>query len=120
MHGDLSLGGPVFAFGLFVFVLTALAAAYVAVDSLRRPDPAFERIPEPRWLYTVPQLVYLVLFMLALVPVVTRVVGLPLVAMTPIALATQVAYLLRVVFPKPPAKEADSGEHAVRGGEGDL
>lgn len=100
MHGQVVLAGPVFIFAMLAMGLTAGLAAYVAIDSLRRGPGAFSRLPEPQWLYTVPQLAYAALFALAFVPAVTKVVGLPLVLTTPIAFAEQVAYLLRVVFPK--------------------
>jgi hypothetical protein len=101
VHGKLVLAGPVFIFVLVALALTASLAVYVVVDSLRRGPGAFSRIPEPQWLYTVPQLAYAALFVLSLVPVVTSAVGLALVIATPFVFAEQVAYLLRVVFPKP-------------------
>jgi len=107
-------GGPVGWYLLLLYGGTVLLGVYVLIDSLRpgRRD-RFAALPEPGWLYAGFQAVFLVFVLFAWVPPLPRWVAVIPVAMTPFALAEQVAYLLRVVFPKPikpesPAEQPDS------------
>jgi hypothetical protein len=107
MHGDVTLGGPVFWFMVAMLFLAGMLSAFVSLDSARRllllkPDPT-------RWLwaYLLPQAAFFVLLIVGQIPSVPfRVTGI-VVLMTPFALIQQVVFLLRVVFPKPPAEELD-------------
>ena len=95
-------GGPVGWYFLFVYVAAVLLAAYVAVDSLRSSRrERMTELPEPWWIYSGFQALFLVFALFGWVPPLPRWVAVIPVAMTPFALAEQVAYLLRVVFPKP-------------------
>jgi len=105
-------GGPVGWYFLLVYVAAILLAVFVAVDSLRPGRrERLATLPEPWWLYAGFQSVFLVFAFFAWVPPLPRWVSAIPVVMTPFALAEQVAYLLRVVFPKPktPERVADSG-----------
>jgi len=103
-------GGPVGWYFLLLYGGTVLLAAFVLIDSLRPGRrERLAALPEPSWLYTGFQAVFLVFALFGWVPPLPRWVAVIPVALTPFALAEQVAYLLRVVFPKP-AKPAQSAE----------
>ena len=94
-------GGPVGWYFLFVYVAAVLLAAFVCIDSLRPKRAArFEALPEPAWIYPALQGIFLAFALFGWIPPLPRWVAVIPVAMTPFALAEQVAYLLRVVFPK--------------------
>jgi hypothetical protein len=106
-------GGPVGWYFLFVYGAAVLLALFVCIDSLR-PKRAvrFEALPEPAWIYPALQGVFLAFALFGWVPPLPRWVAVIPVALTPFALAEQVAYLLRVVFPKSPAPAETSREDA--------
>jgi hypothetical protein len=82
-------------------VLIWAVSAYVGLDSLRRRVTDFAGVPEGRWFYVVPQIVFFFAFFAWQVPFVQSNVpwiGNLLLA-TPFVLAQQMAYMLRVVFP---------------------
>lgn len=114
MHGDVQLGGPVWLFAQLVVLLAIVLNLFVLVDSLRpkRRADAAARLPEPLWVYAAFSAIFLGLSL-----VVTVIPGLQVTAAavplaTPLALVVGVAYLLRVVFPKPAPDGAD-GDQAV-------
>ena len=121
---DFFSGGPVGWYFLFVYAAAMLLAVYVAVDSLRPKRRArMAALPEPWWLYFGFQAAFLVFALFGWVPPLPRWVAVISVAMTPFALVEQVAYLLRVVFPKPaPAPVHALGDEPTAGGlgQGDL
>jgi hypothetical protein len=90
-----------------------LLGVFVVVDSLRPKRAArLAALPEPRWIYLGFQAVFLVFALFGWVPPLPRWVAVIPVAMTPFALAEQVAYLLRVVFPKLSAAHAEDSPGA--------
>lgn len=99
MHGDVSLGGPLWWIAATLLVFAGLLGAFVVFDSLKVRRPVFERLPEPRWVYTVLQGIYVLALLAAQVPGVPAFVGGIVVLVTPVAIAVSLAYLLRVVFP---------------------
>ncbi len=102
-------GGPVGWYFLLVYGAAVLLAAFVIVDSLRpRRRVRFAELPEPWWVYTGLQVVFLAFALFGWVPPLPRWVAVIPVAMTPFALAEQIAYLLRVVFPKSPRPHSDA------------
>jgi hypothetical protein len=97
------LGGPVWWYFVAVYLIAIALAIFVAVDTLV-PARASRRaeIPEPSWLYGAVEFVYLVCAFGAWLPAIPRALTAVPVGMTPVAIAFGVAYLLRVVYPKPP------------------
>ncbi len=108
MHGDVSLGGAVWTYLTVVLFITAMLSAYVVIDSLR---PARQRRPwvlrEPLWTYTLGQCLYFALLVLGQVGQLRFTFAAATTLLTPFALAQGIAYLLRVVFPKAPARAAE-------------
>ena len=94
--------GPVFAFAMVLVVSSAGLSAFMLYDTVRR-DAARYRVPEPRWLYPIVSGAYLLGVVLAFLPAMKGRVGAAIAIATPLVLVVGVAYLLRVVFPKPPA-----------------
>lgn len=116
---DYVLGGPVFWVMTGLLFATAMLGAFVAIDVARRALLPGSRPAEPlRWWFLVPQVCYVVLLLLGQFGAISGVVVMTVVLATPLALAQGIAYLLRVVFPKPatptPAEEfevlADGGD----------
>lgn len=106
-------GGPVGWYFLFVYVAAVLLAVFVIVDSLRPKRRArLVQLPEPWWIYLASQAVFLAFVLFGWVPPLPRWVALIPVVMTPFALAEQIAYLLRVVFPKSAEPAETPGEDA--------
>lgn len=101
MHGQETLGGPVWFFALAVMVLAIGLAVFTVVESvLPRRQEAGARLPEPLWTYTVGQGLFLVLLLLVQVAPLPPIASAVLVFLVPIALAQSFAFLLRVVYPK--------------------
>ena len=101
---DQILGGPLWWYFFGVYVLALALAVYVSIDSRRRiRAEALAVLPEPAWLYDVFQPVFLLCAVAVWLPFLPRVLAVVPVVLVPFALASQVAYLLRVVFPKAPA-----------------
>jgi ABC-type multidrug transport system fused ATPase/permease subunit len=101
MTSTVTLGGP----GLIALVVLAVliwaVSAYVAIDALRRYRTDYAGVPEGRWFYAVPQIVFFVAFLAWQVPYVQQRISWigDLLIIIPFILAQQMAYLLRVVFP---------------------
>jgi len=112
VHDNVLLNGPVWLFAQFVILGGVLMSVYVLVDSLRpaRRAAAAGRLREPIAVYTALTGAYL-----ALLVAVQVIPGLQLASAvvsiaTPFALALGIAYLLRVVFPKPQASASQEPE----------
>lgn len=115
MHGDLSLGGPVWLLATTVLLVTLGLALFVFADSLRgarRRAAASRRAAggprEPLWMYTAGEAAFLALLALTQVlPGISLVSAVPVIAM-PLALVLGITYLLRVVFPASAAPTPES------------
>lgn len=109
MHNASELAGPVYVFVIVLMYGTGLLSLWVFLDSVRAVRaPAFAERPWTRWLWTVPQGLYLVLFALENLPWVggNAFLATSLVLLTIPALVQQIVYLLRVAYPAP-AEETD-------------
>jgi FtsH-binding integral membrane protein len=104
MHaGKQVLGGPVWFVATF-FILGALAlAVFVFIDSMRpkRAESVAGRLPEPLWVYTVLEGLFIGSLIVVQVAKGVSLMSAVPVAIAPFAIAAGVAYLLRVVYPKP-------------------
>ncbi|TLM77150.1 MAG: hypothetical protein FDZ70_05730 [Actinobacteria bacterium] len=125
MHGDVLLNGPVYLVLAAIVVLAAGLAAFVLVDVFRpRRREALARVPEPGWAYAALEGAFLVALMAGQFASAPDWVRTTSVGLLPFAVAVAVAYLLRVVYPKPvargdaPSADRDGGEGADRGAEG--
>lgn len=97
------LAGPVWWAVFCVYVIVIGLMVFVRVDSLRdKRHERLEQMPEPRIIYTGWSTIYLICVVGVWIPFVPRVWATIPVLMTPISLIVGTAYLLRVVFPKPP------------------
>jgi FtsH-binding integral membrane protein len=112
------LGGPIWWFAMGIYLLAAGLGLFVLIDSLRPNGRSrFDALREPWWLYAVSEGIFLAFLFGVWIPKVPRIVSAIPVALTPFALVLGVAYLLRVVFPKPaasaeePAPTADAAEN---------
>jgi len=100
--GTLALAGPVYWLFLGLTALIIGLAVYVLVDLVRVKHRAFQGSATVRLLWAVPQIVFLVLVLMAFTPaIVNSTIGGAVAALLIPVLATQIAYLLRVVFPSP-------------------
>ena len=96
------LGGPVWWFIFGVYVLSLGLSLYVTFDSLRVSRRArLAELPEPGWLYTALEGAFALVAVGVWIPRVPRIASVAPVVAFPFAIAFGVAYLLRVVFPKP-------------------
>jgi hypothetical protein len=101
MGANIGLVGP----GMYALVglvlADAIAAVLLVVDAWRRPATDYAGVPEGRWFYIVPQVAYVAVYVVAQVPATVALMpwanSYPL--FTPVIVALQLAYLLRVVFP---------------------
>ena len=100
-------GGPVFAFVMVLVVSAAGLSAFMLYDTVRRTASAYP-VRDPRWIYQFVSAVYLIGVVLALLPAMKGRVGAILALATPLLLAAGVAYLLRIVFPKPAADATEA------------
>jgi hypothetical protein len=101
VHGNATLGGPVWLFATFIVLLTVLLGGFVFIDSLRPArSRARGRGREPLWMYTAGEGTFLAILVFAqfakALPISAAVAALS----APFALALGFAYLLRVVYPK--------------------
>jgi hypothetical protein len=104
MHeGPIFFSGPIAFFVLGLFGIAAGLGIFVLADSFRPVRRArLDELPEPWLLYPISQVVFLVLLLIELIPMTMPLwVLICLAIATPLVLAEQFAYLLRVVFPKP-------------------
>jgi hypothetical protein len=104
MHeGPIFFSGPIAFLVLGLFGIAAGLGVFVFADSFRaRRRARIAELPEPWLLYPLSQLLYLVMLLVQLVPVQMPIWTLIALAVaTPLIIAEQFAYLLRVVFPKP-------------------
>jgi hypothetical protein len=109
MHTSIALIGPG-AIALIVLIYAIWGVSlYVFSDSVRRPKRDFTGVIEGRWFYVVPQGLFFVIFLAGQFPQLTIALpwlGYVQIALVPLALAQQIAYLLRVVFPTSKRLEA--------------
>lgn len=102
-----TLNGFVWWFVVGIYGLTIALSLYVAIDSVRPARrPRLDALREPWWLYTAEAVVYLAAVIAAWVPLPAQLRWLHAipVGLTLVALVLGIAYLLRVVFPKPVAE----------------
>lgn len=104
MHGDVTLGGPLWMIATFLILAGVLFAVFVLIDSVRPARRAkvasAGQLREPLWIYTVLNAAFLgTLLVVQFVPGLQLAAAIPAIA-TPFVLAAGAAYLLRVVFPK--------------------
>jgi hypothetical protein len=98
----LLLGGPLWWFIFGVYVMVLALSLYVTIDSLRPVRRAeLAELPEPSWLYTAVEAAFAAIAMGVWIPGVPRVFAAVPGLGFPVAMGFGVAYLLRVVFPKP-------------------
>lgn len=109
MHGDLSLGGPVYWFVVLLGAFVLLGALAIFVDVLRRPGGHVGRFGRAWYpgLSAVFVLHTLAVFFLPVPSWVTAAFGFVFAAM----LVTEFVYLLRVVFPSPARLQARHAGH---------
>lgn len=107
-HGDISLG-PGYYIIIGIYVLVAAGALAIIIDAMRpkRTDAikALGRRREPVWLYQILSGVYLVVFALAQFSGMPHQFKAAAIFAIPVMVAVEIAYLLRVVFPKQPANK---------------
>ena len=97
----IALIGPGMIVMVVLYVLAAVAAAFLILDASRRTALDFTGVREGRWAYIVPQAFYVVVYVMAQVPFLTKLApwSVAYALLGPLAVAQQFAYLLRVVFP---------------------
>ncbi len=98
---NIGLIGPGMIVMIVLFAASAIASAFVVLDASRRGTLDFTGVWEGRWAYIVPQAFYLVVYVMAQVPFLTRIApwSVAYALIGPLAVMQQFAYLLRVVFP---------------------
>jgi len=108
------LAGPVWWFFFSAYVLSLGLSLFVTIDSLRpsRRERLAE-IPEWRWLYTAIEGAFAIVAIGVWIPGVPRITAVAPVVAFPFALAFGVAYLLRVVYPKPSADADETVRETV-------
>lgn len=111
MHGDVRLGGVVWATLVVFLALGGLLALFVTVDVIRRMRRGGAK--PPLWFYLTFEGVYLLILLLAQFAPGFRIgFGAAASLLTPFAIGVGVAYLLRVVYPKQPADADEPGDDA--------
>ncbi|PKQ30245.1 MAG: hypothetical protein CVT60_01195 [Actinobacteria bacterium HGW-Actinobacteria-10] len=113
MHGEIGLGGPLFwVLTAFMYGVGALAL-FVAIDAHRPKRRVAFGASALKWLWSLPQAVYFVLFAWANVfGFQSNAAATIFVMATPAAFVAQIAYLLRVVYPSPARVAALEGPGA--------
>lgn len=112
------LGGPVWWFVFGVYVLALGLSLYVTIDSLRASRrERLAELSEPSWLYTAIEGAFAVVALGVWIPAIPRVAAAVPGFAFPFALAFGVAYLLRVVFPKPAATGAGNETSGAADGD---
>lgn len=109
MHGDVSLGGPVWLIATMLVLITIVLNVFVIADSLRpaRRASAAARLREPWWIYPMIAADYLILLLIVqIIPGLQFAAAIAALA-SPVALALAITYLLRVVFPRETDRAAD-------------
>jgi hypothetical protein len=110
VHGDVVAIGPLMWVLLGLGVLSWLLALFVTIDGLRRRLTGQDRLPETLWPYIALCGAYAVAYTAFQFPQVTAKVswaGSVVVYGLPLVMIAGTAYLLRVVFPKRRADDAD-------------
>jgi len=126
MHGDINIIGPGMYVFFGLFVLIAACGVWMMIDSARakrRNRKMFHHIPrEPLSVYRLCGGIYMALFllMIVLIAATSKPSNLAMVVLiaAPFMVIVELAYLLRVVYPKP-AKEGSSSS-VIPGSTRDL
>jgi len=105
-HGDYALNGLAVWFVLALIVLALAGAAYIVLDAPRRPATAFRRVPRMAWLviafaYVAVAALGVAGWLFGFAEVLGARFGTGFGALTLAVLPIEVAYLLRVAFPRP-------------------
>ncbi|MHB9002948.1 MAG: hypothetical protein ACYC6C_02620 [Coriobacteriia bacterium] len=113
MHGEIGLGGPLFwVLTAFMYGVGALAL-FVAMDPHRPRRAAVVGGAVGKWLWSLPQAVYFLMFVWSTVfGFEANALVTIFVLATPAAFVAQIAYLLRVVYPSPARVAALEGPGA--------
>ena len=102
---DYILNGPIYLLMIGLLFLAGMLAAFVILHSLRRAFFVHTSKPDARWwAYLAPQGLFLLLLLVVQGPWLPLIASAVVVFITPFALIQSIAYLLRVVFPKPMAQ----------------
>lgn len=105
MHDNVRLGGAVWTLAVVVLLIAAVLALFVVADSIRRARRN-DGSARGLWFYTLVEGVYLGMLLLAQFTLRFRIgLGAAAAILTPVAIGVGVAYLLRVVYPKPVAED---------------
>lgn len=101
MGYQIPVGGPGLFALVIVLLLDVIAAAFLVANALHRPASDYAGVPEGRWFYVVPQAFYVLIYVVAQLPFLTKLVPWAGVyaLVAPLVLVQQFAYMLRVVFP---------------------
>lgn len=102
MHASIDVIGPGAMVFIGLLVIVWAGSLYVTIDALRRTAIDYTGVREGRWLYAVFEGLYFLVFALDQVPWIAKsvpVLGTVWLAAAIPAVAVQIAYLLRVVFP---------------------
>jgi L-asparagine transporter-like permease len=107
-HGDIGFGPGYYIF-VSVFIMAAVCGVWMMIDTLRakrRQQKTQHHIPrEPLSVYALAGGLYAALLLLVFVLSLagaTQTFAMAVVVATPFMLGAELAYLLRVVYPKPP------------------
>lgn len=130
MHGTIEIMGPgAWALAAFFLVVAGLCL-YVFIDAIRRPAVDYTGVPEGRWVYATPALLFFVAYAMRQIPYILNLwkwLGMGVVFAVLPALALVIAYLLRVVFPtharlaaRAEARDAAAGNTGATGDEEPL
>lgn len=84
-----------------MLLATGLAIFTLVESVLPRRQEAGSRLPEPLWIYTVGQGLFLALLLLVQWGPLPPIASAVLVLLVPASLVLSFAFLLRVIFPKP-------------------
>jgi hypothetical protein len=104
VHGNLVLDGPVWWVAVTLLVVTWALSGFTAFDSLRASRAEqFVALPEVPWVYFVPSVTFFLMTILAQLADIP-VVAIAVIVAAPFILVLGMVYLLRVAFPKHPAK----------------
>ena len=108
-HGDITLG-PGYYIIIGTYVLVSVGCLAIIIDAMRpkRTDAiaALGRKREPVWIYQILAGIYLIIIALAQFTGMPHVFKAAAIFAIPVTIAVEIAYLLRVVFPKQPTKQS--------------